>query len=65
MTNAEDQELLKTMKRLLQKPRTIDELVRKTLVSERTVYRYLGKLDVVRVGINRPTRYQLKGRRNG
>jgi predicted DNA-binding transcriptional regulator AlpA len=54
-----DEGLLKRLAKLLEKPKTIEQLLDKTGASRRTIYRYLTRLNVERVGIGRPTQYRM------
>jgi predicted DNA-binding transcriptional regulator AlpA len=45
---------------MLERPKTVEQLIDKTGASRRTIYRYLARLTVERVGIDRPTRYVMK-----
>ena len=59
-----DEAILKKLKRLLKKARTVPELAEKCDVSVSTIYRYLKKLQAekghfITSGIDRPTKYKL------
>jgi len=60
-----NEELIKKLTKLLARPRTVVELIDGTGALRRTIYRYLAALEargvkVERVGIRRPTKYQVK-----
>jgi predicted DNA-binding transcriptional regulator AlpA len=60
MTKEERERALRRMRVLLKKPRTADEVIRKLNISRRTFYRYLYEIEgIQKVGISRPTRYQI------
>ena len=55
---------LKRFAKALRKPRTMEQLVDRFDVDRRTVYRWMRELEgegclVVRVGLGRPTKYQI------
>lgn len=61
-----DEEKISELKRYLAKPRTVEDLEFKLMVSRRTVFRYLKILEsrgerVKRANIGRPTEYQIGG----
>lgn len=59
-----DEAILKKLKRLLKKPRTISELAEECSVSVSTVYRYLKRLEAekghfISASLDRPTKYKI------
>lgn len=61
-----DEEKISELKKYLSKPRTVEALEDKLMVSRRTVFRYLKILEnrgeqVKRANIGRPTEYQIGG----
>lgn len=61
MSRSIDEKLVATLQKYLEKPRTLEQIIAKSKVSRRTVYRYLARIEGVQVvGITRPTRYVVR-----
>ncbi|NIQ90989.1 MAG: HTH domain-containing protein [Deltaproteobacteria bacterium] len=63
--NKVQEEELEAMRKALRVPRTVPQLVKILGVTRRTVYNHLARLaaagdNVIRVGITRPTKYQIQ-----